>query len=829
MNSLEYPEHLLRVTSESRRRYRSAVHYSRLARKHTDRSPGWLLAPILSALALLPAFLGGGTERWSEGVVFCLVGLLLIIEPPRQSLGKITHFVFAGLLLAACTAFLPARWFGFPGWRTVATQNFGIDLPTSISPQPWITGEAILIMLGGMAWFYLVSSATLLAHRRLAIRSFCAGAGVFAGACIGIYLAHWKWPFAGSVAKFGPFPNRNQTADLLALSTIVCMGCVHEDFRHKKQTWMIWLANCGLLLAGLLLAGSRAGILLCFIGVAAWGAALFNIRRSTSHLFTIAAVLVAMLGIVLFGGRNIWQRFFPHHPGTKLVNAELRWPIQRTALTLGSSTPLTGIGLGNFEGEFSLLPEAARVAPTMRVLHPESDWIWVYTELGVPGLVLVAVGIAWIAKGIFPLGADRDWRLRAAAGAALLAFVIHGFVDVSGHRLGSAFPALFIAALAALRSSRGQRIHPSPSWLPITFRAMGAGLLCLGAVWAFCGVNDWSLPGTIGVEAANRRASQMLASKQFIAAATLSSPALSWAPLDWRLYYIRGAALANSSGDNGTATDDLDRALFLNPTTPELPYDEGLIWLNIKPALTLPPWREALKRSLPAQRAEFFSSMMQVSLRVPDVRDALIQLPDEYSELIPVALELATPEEFNVNLTKLLTRDPQLKSLSRAVKKELFQEWPQKGDKEQFIKAMESHEAWMRQGWAPLANVYAGRKDYEDACHLAIQHLSQPVLPKLSGSNIIALRHSLYLNPHDFATGYMLYDAEMRLGDAPAALKVLQQLTQNSDCPSYFYFLQAKLLIANENWKEAWISLKQSGMVDPDQPAASNGASPNAL
>src|SRR4029077_9733957 len=87
-----------------------------------------------------------------------------------------------------------------------------------------------------------------------------------------------------------------------------------------------------------------------------------------------------------------------------------------------------------------------------RALHPESDWLWLWTELGWPAVVLTIVGIALLVNRVFPLrvGTNQGYRLAALIAALLLA--IHGIIDVSGHQVGTAFAAVFLLGLSRLRS-----------------------------------------------------------------------------------------------------------------------------------------------------------------------------------------------------------------------------------------------------------------------------------------------------------------------------------------------------------------------------------------
>src|SRR3954470_102417 len=67
-----------------------------------------------ASLPVLACFLGGATEKWAEGIVVALLGLLLLLTPPRFSLGWAFHGIVLALVAWSATAFLPATWFMQP-------------------------------------------------------------------------------------------------------------------------------------------------------------------------------------------------------------------------------------------------------------------------------------------------------------------------------------------------------------------------------------------------------------------------------------------------------------------------------------------------------------------------------------------------------------------------------------------------------------------------------------------------------------------------------------------------------------------------------------------
>src|SRR5436305_9082151 len=102
-------------------------------------TPGPFPEAFLALLPVLACFLGGATLKTSEGIIFALLGIFLVMRPPRYSLGWPINLVLLAFLIWPAVGFLPADWFHLPGWRTVVVNDFGISLPATVSPQPWIT------------------------------------------------------------------------------------------------------------------------------------------------------------------------------------------------------------------------------------------------------------------------------------------------------------------------------------------------------------------------------------------------------------------------------------------------------------------------------------------------------------------------------------------------------------------------------------------------------------------------------------------------------------------------------------------------------------------
>src|SRR5690242_4144299 len=129
--------------------------------------------------------LGGTGSLWAQTVITGVCGLLMILAAPRVSLGSAPNIAFTGVFLISIAAFLPASWFPSPDWRNVLSQ-LGAELPPVRTPQPWLTVQALCLLLLGLAWaYYLIAQQIDLGARITNWAAYCLGAlGLAAGMTI---------------------------------------------------------------------------------------------------------------------------------------------------------------------------------------------------------------------------------------------------------------------------------------------------------------------------------------------------------------------------------------------------------------------------------------------------------------------------------------------------------------------------------------------------------------------------------------------------------------------------------------------------------------------
>ncbi len=755
-----------------------------------------------AAVALLPVlacFLGGATEKWAEGIVVGFLGFFLVVRPPRLSLGPATNGILAALLLLAAIAFLPDRWFFIPAWRVALVNDFGISLVPTVTPQPWLTAGGLISFSAGLSWLYLVATQNLeLRAVRSQLRFFSTGIVILAAISILFYWTHLNLPFWLSRRGFGPFPNRNQTADLFGLTAIVILACGQDDFRKGKKRWALWVPALGIIVTALILSFSRAGILILIAGSALW-LGIFALRqRSTSRIaLGLSFVLLLLTALLVFGGETL-ERFHLRDVSNAGISTDFRWRIFRDTFELIRNSPWCGVGLVNFEPVFAIFRNAS--FGNTRALHPESDWLWLWSEVGWPAVAVAIVGLALVIRRVFPLQEGTNQRYRLATLIAALLFAIHGIIDVSGHRVGTAFAGIFLLGLSLhrpldLKTSRS---------IPILFRGLGVVLFAAGLSWLVAASSTKLLPGSVGVTSVKQLSAVANREHDFIQAISLTSRAFTWAPLDWQLYFVRALAEVGAR-QPVQALDDFRRARFLEPNSYDVPLAEGNAWLSSQPSLAPTAFREALRRAR-SRRRDVYSGMLNTeSLQNPEVAQILEQVGLSQPDLALAYLSNVAGETFHRGLVQFLKNDPNLQSLTDTEKLALFVLWSERGDLEELVRLVQQHPDWTRYAWLGIAKYNASKKDFRSAYEL-IQRFGDPVaLPRISvGPSLEELENRYRAAPDNYAVGYALYREQMEHGRVDDALLTARHFSERASSPAYFRYLEAQGWAAKQNWERAW-------------------------
>jgi O-antigen ligase/tetratricopeptide (TPR) repeat protein len=762
----------------------------------------WARSLFIALLPVFAVFLGGATSKWAEGVIVALLGLFLMFQPPRRSLGWKINTVFVAFALCGLVSFLPQAWFFTPDWRTALQNDFGITLPNTVTPQPWITLGCFASLVAGLCWLYRVSAQELeLRVARFQLRLFAAGIVAIAALSILVYLTHQSIPFWRNERNFGPFLNRNQTADLFGITSVLILASGQDDIRHGRTRWVFWIFALAILIAGICLNFSRAGILILVASSAIWIATVAMrlgapARAGAACRISLAVsfILILVSGLLLAGGPTL-ERFHLQ----KFAGSDFQWLIFQDAWQFIRSSPWVGLGLGNFESVFAIFRDASH--GTTAALHPESDWFWVSSEMGWLAIPLIIVGAVLLIRRVAPLEVGTNQRFRLAALIGAVMFALHGLVDVSGHRVGTAYSALFLLGLSLHRPTK-LLCSKTTEWI---FRLLGLVLFAIGLSWPVAWRSMAMLPGAVGVNNAKQLAIVASRGHNFAEAINLTTRALNWAPLDSELYYLRGAAEVAQREPEQKALDDFHRARFLEPNSASLPLQEGFVWLRTRPDLAEVAWREALRRA-GAQRKDVFRNIMfTADLRDPTSRPIIRRLAFSEHDLALVYFEELNALEFRPAFSKFFDADPDLTAMTPDQKREFFQLWDSRGDINALVAVVNKHPEWLQYTWRAVAKHRASSGDFRGACELMEKYDSKTVMPpEETGQSLERLRDRVYRGTNDFSAAYTLYRQQIRQGSIDEALATIRHFTFNRNPPVYFYLLEAQAWAAKNSWEKSW-------------------------
>ena len=762
---------------------------------------------LMLGIALLGPFLAITTQPWEITLALGLLGLLWVLRPPSQGVPGWMLILAAGWLGLAAAAFLPAAFFSEPAWRQGFVGEFPGVLPGTRSPQPWMTWEDWGLMAAGLGWAWQCFGRRASAeHRYVLLQLFVGGMSLSAIAALGRYsINHDPTVLASGAVALGQFFNRNQTGDGLMMAGIAsfALALVSASMRRPGRV-ILWFALCFVFLAALIANGSRAGLGLFFLGIVVWLVWTRSGRGGKDPVWVwmgVAGVVMGVGAVLLWGG-PVLARFLPGHGGGGM---DSRLDTYRDAWGLVLQSPWNGVGLGNFEGVFNTVRVATAGRET-RSLHPESDWFWVACELGWPGVLVLAAllgGVVWAWK---PLR-DESGRSALFTGCWVAGgmFVLHSFVDVSGHRIGTVWPAIYLLGLGMEGRRKVKMFYFSANSL----RGIGVGLLVLaGLRWQGGSAEPW-VPGRGSVRAVREAA---LGSGSLREQIGLFGKALAWAPLDWSLYYQRGAAEIRIPELQADGEADFGRALYLERNSPALPQAVGAAWLAMADNdHAVPAWGEVLRR-IPAgaeREHAYFELFTQPNLD-DESRFALRTLAGDDPDLGAIAVTAQGEGHFGEALDELLKRSPELAGVDPKWLAPLLRRWVEVGDAAGFLARWPQEPGWEVAGWKAAAVGWARSGDDEKAVGIALGHLPAPTLPELGGEapgDVERLKTLAAISPQDVLAGMRLYVAERDGGLTADALQTLREIAPLPDAPAALRQLLARGLAAAGDFKGAWDAL----------------------
>jgi hypothetical protein len=634
-----------------------------------------------------------------------------------------------GILAASALSLLPQSWVPTPEWRLGLLQYQAFPSLPYISLAPRETIYWIVLLAGA-----LLTGLFSLGHPlRSGVKVYIALVGLlgcagYAGLAIYAKTTGWEYPFfdknGWSPPDFGLFPNRNHTAALLVTGSILALGIIREAWSGRRPVvFVLAVGSLGLCVYSLLFYSiSRGGVIFLIVGALVWLVALGKSHRSIPLLVSslvIAGTLVWIFLISQGQARNRIFEFFGMEQGSTLglFADDLRSKIFLDTIHIIGDYPLTGTGLGTFGYVFPFYMRAS-IDEAMPI-HPESDWLMLTAEAGIPALLFALVLLALLIRDIFRLRETGSWPLRWGVVAAALAAMLHGFVDVPIHRVELGWWILVLAGLAFGNPALTQT-EKSRAWFiqRVIFGIGGAFILAAGSIlirsqW----FHEHPFPpyrGKVVVEQMRKCNAQ----GRFQDAAAIGHSELNLSPMERGLYRELGYSELTGKGDPKIVDAAFAAERALNPISAKIPHDQGLLWIRSDPARTAPLWGEALQKQVRIQQGggyanlvEYYQSLLSQGRSHP----ALLQALGQYATLSPDFQIVWMAIAPSVNMDDAIKDAAFLKSLTLEQRRQFLTAWFNRGAKAELEEFLRAHPDWEDAAWPVRVRRMVAQKEFAAA------------------------------------------------------------------------------------------------------------------
>jgi len=751
----------------------------------------------------LLVLLGGSHNAVALGAALLLPGLALIFKPPTRGLGKLGDLGVVGLLACLLLAFVPQFYWPTAEWRVDAIESFGIELPAILSVQPWISFEAWLMAVAGFAWLYaaLQWPVNLSGRRWLFFYLSILLCGI-AGIVVWGNLVDARYPGAEDATAFSFFPNRNQTANFLALGGVATFAYAMEGVRSRTLLPLVGVPASALCLAGLVLGVSRAGVMLYFLGIGLWFIASLRAHSLPRFIKIGFPVVVVAFSVVLSSNERTVQRIVSFASSKSQLADEFRLKIYEDTTDMVLDAPVSGFGLGSFPAVFPQYREAS--ANYQGVVHPESDFFWLASEGGLLAVGFFAVflfGYALRCRG-FTEGASASYRVLALVAATI--FLLHGLVDVPGHRPGTVYFAILFAALALPNRERPQFSLP-----PLFWRVSGAGLVIFGLVWLAAGVFNQPWHSSVRAQKYQSEIQSHVSVADFKHAKSVTDDWLAHWPLDWRAYFRRAQLTLSDTGDRAQAAADFRRARFVEPILGVVSFEEGIVWLPYDPARAISAWRTTLFREM-YDMDRIYTRMIQQAEKSPKMLERLARLSEIDPHYRTIFLCSIRKAEFMREIRYELSKDPGLRRFTIEQRTEIVTNWVKRGDLDSAAAFLHEYGQSLLNSWWLNSLLFKDQAKFREAVDQIRENVTAPKIPevKLDEAVLSRLTREYAVAPKDIMKGTALLSIYTGRRDFEKALLILDRLLEINKPPLYLYYWRGECLYQLEEYIESWYSLE---------------------
>ncbi|MEM9025815.1 MAG: O-antigen ligase family protein [Verrucomicrobiota bacterium] len=753
-------------------------------------------------LFLLVVIAGAGTTVFSQGLLVAGVGLSIWMVPPAYRVSGPFVIWMVALALYALHAWIPAEIVPLSEWKEIYLSDPSSSILPILGPNFGAYAVSWILFMSGLTWLYWVLSFKIRSESVHAVLWLMAlsisilSIGVMVGNSLDLRL-----PYADDPSTFTYFPNRNQTSIVLAVGACIALCMTLYNAVHMRLI-AFGLGGCISIvtLGGLLQMESRGGVLFLFAGLLVFTLLASLMMRKASALPWLklglpCVILVLSLFTLLDVG--VRDRLIPMVRGDfSSLADEFRYAVWADTLQLVGSEPL-GVGLGHFAAVIPQYLDQAVVGKA--ILHPESSWLWLLSELGWVGffIVVILTGLM-LFKAI--LGLNRFPNpIRLLALIALAILFAHSLVDVGWHRPGVWVLGVLLLGIV-FRQQTGVKLRENSSAMLGNLKIWSGALILIGLLWMVAAFFPLPVHSASIAERSEGRVREAVSNGDSEAVLEATDTWLLVEPLNWEPHFLRARGYLTAGGEDETlAVNSFRKARFLNPHLASLGMMEGDTWLareNIGRAFNA--WNWMLSRKSENEQ-ELLNQLFQRAWNKENARDQLILL----SETQP-SLRLRVYEEVELDtFIKMVEADLEAEELGlpfwNLMPAEFRLRWTGvvgwKGF-EAFVQKNPSFASLLTQ-WPIKFEGLIGDGEFEAAALHFLSNTSLPGIPgNIEAEELISLERQYRNTPDDYYRGLLVAKKQIELGNDLGALEVLQTMIKRRQgtLPDLIYYWEGELL-----------------------------------
>jgi O-antigen ligase len=437
----------------------------------------------LSVVSLAPVWFGSNNPlAWGSHAA--VIGLLLMAygavclvfnKPlPIPLMWLLVPLVALGIVIGwgaiQTVAWVPAAW-RHPIWA-MASSILERDVPGTISVYPAAGRMAILWIATVAAVFFLAAQLGRdVARARVIMLVLAITGGAIAAYGLVVYVLGNRWVLwtpkhAYLTALTATFINRNNFAAYAgitvvcafglgldgALSARICGSATASTRPVLGRALMLGLLGVIILAlcAALILTGSRAGLVVTFLGILVISVLQFA-RLKAGRVAVAVALALLLVAIVVFSAEI--GDFLIVRLSTLDQSFADRMSVDARVLAAIKASPLLGYGLGAFEQAFPMFPDA-NLVPHNRWEYAHNDWLEALMTLGIPVGLVVWLIFGWILVRcvVGALRRGRDEVYSAIGAAACVVVLVHSLVDFSLQIQGFTIPLMAMLGVGVSQS-----------------------------------------------------------------------------------------------------------------------------------------------------------------------------------------------------------------------------------------------------------------------------------------------------------------------------------------------------------------------------------------